>query len=58
MVGVTVILLNEKKQVVDDGASGDCAFVIAVLIKEAMQEDLLESFALEPLVAVHTHDLG
>ena len=50
VVVVAVILLDESQEVIDDGRGGDSSFVIAVVIKEAIQKDMLQGFTAEAFV--------
>jgi hypothetical protein len=50
MVAVAIVLFNDIEQVINDGTSSDSALVVAIVVEEAMQEDVLERFGLKPTV--------
>jgi hypothetical protein len=47
-----VLVFDESQKVIDNGRSGDSAFVVAVVVEEAIQEDMLQGFASEAFVFV------
>jgi hypothetical protein len=51
-------VFNQEQQIVDDGTGCDGALVVAVLAQKAMQEDLFQSFSLEPPVSTLINGLG
>ena len=50
VVVVAVIVFNESQKVIDNGRSGDSAFVVALVVQEAIQEDMLQGFTAETFV--------
>ena len=50
VVLVAVVLLDEGQEIVDDGGGSHGTLVVAVVVQEAVQDDVLEGFALHALV--------
>ncbi len=50
VVVVAVILLDDGKEIIDDSRGGDGSFVIAIVVHEAIEKDVLERFTLEPII--------
>ena len=50
LVVIAVVLLDESKKIIHDGRSSDGSFIVAIVVQEAVHDDVLERFALHALV--------
>jgi len=52
VVGVTVILVDEREKIIDDGRGGNGTLIVAIVVQETIDEDVLQRFYLS---CAYTH---
>ncbi len=48
VVGVAIVLVDECEEIINDGRGGDSALIVAVVVQETINEDVLQGLGIDP----------